>query len=312
MLLRYNHLSKQTNLFLKMTGLKLGEFGQLVKEVQPLLEQNQYKRLNRPDRQRAIGGGNQFALDQRDQILMTVIWLRIYPTNELLGYLFGVSDSTASRTLKRVLPVLAQNGRDGMRKSDPGKKHRLELPELLKELPELSVIVDSFEQKVQRPRTRAEADTYYCGKKKDHTLKSQVAMAPKTGKICHISESVVGPTADIKLFEQSGLSDQLDPDTGLLGDLGYPGLPTKLPGQGFIPRRKPRGQPRPPEDVAYNRAFAGVRIRVEHTIGRLRTYQSLKQTDRHHRQNHAARVAAVAGLVNRQIDSRLLMYRLAA
>jgi hypothetical protein len=91
MLLRYNQLSKHSNLFLKLTGLKQGEFGRLVIEVQPLLEQNQYRRLTRPGRQRAIGGGNQFVLDSRDQILMTVIWLRIYPTNELLGYLFGVS-----------------------------------------------------------------------------------------------------------------------------------------------------------------------------------------------------------------------------
>jgi hypothetical protein len=214
--------------------------------------------------------------------------------------------------LKRVLPVLAQNGWDQMRKPDPGKKHRLELPDLLKELPELTVIVDSFEQKVQRPPSRVEADRYYSGKKKDHTLKSQVAIKAKTGKICHLSESVEGLTADIKLLESSGLTDQLEPDTGLLGDLGYPGLPSKLPKQGFIPRKKPRGKPRPPEDAAYNRAFAGVRIRVEHTIGRLRTYQALKQTDRHHRLDHAQRVAAVAGLVNRQIDSRLLLYRLAA
>jgi hypothetical protein len=77
MLLRYNQLSKHSNLFLKLTGLKLGEFGRLVNEVQPLLEQNQYHRLTRPDRQRAIGGGNQFSLDSRNQILMTVIWLRI-------------------------------------------------------------------------------------------------------------------------------------------------------------------------------------------------------------------------------------------
>ena len=47
------------------------------------------------------------------------------------------------------------------------------------------------------------------------------------------------------------------------------------------PRRKPRGQPRPPEDVAYNTAFAQRRIVVEHSIGRLRRYQALSQTDRH-------------------------------
>ena len=75
-------------------------------------------------------------------------------------------------------------------------------------------------------------------------------------------------------------------------------------GLGFTPRRKPREQPRPPEDIVYNTAFAAARISVEHTIGRLRRYQALAQLDRHHRQAHAARVRAVAGLVNRQLDHR--------
>jgi hypothetical protein len=37
-------------------------------------------------RQRAVGGGGQFHLSHRDQLLLTVIWLRRYPTHETLGY----------------------------------------------------------------------------------------------------------------------------------------------------------------------------------------------------------------------------------
>jgi hypothetical protein len=47
------------------------------------------------------------------------------------------------------------------------------------------------------------------------------------------------------------------------------------------------------------------RVLVENTIGRLRCYQCLTQMDRHHRKGHTPRVAAVAGLVNRQIEHRL-------
>src|SRR5207244_11057988 len=54
---------------------------------------------------------------------------------------------------------------------DPGKGHRRDLPALLKETPALAVIVDTFEQRTQRPRRRQRA--YYSGKKKAHTLKSQ-------------------------------------------------------------------------------------------------------------------------------------------
>ena len=149
MLLRYEKLSAHPTLFQKLTGLRLGEFSLLVLDVRPLLEEQRNQRLNRPNRVRTIGGGEQPTLEARDQILMTIVWLRIYPTNELLGYLFGVSEKAASRVISMVLPVLAKSGNDTMRKADPGRKHRLDLPQMLKQLPELNLIVDSFEQKVQ-------------------------------------------------------------------------------------------------------------------------------------------------------------------
>ena len=57
--------------------------------------------------------------------------------------------------------------------------------------------------------------------------------------------------------------------------------------------------------VSFHRAFAKRRIKVDHTIGRMRRYQCLSHTDRHHRRNHTAWTRAVAGLVNRRIRSRL-------
>ena len=35
------------------------------------------------------------------------------------------------------------------------------LPLAVRETPELAVVIDSFEQRVQRPRERGEADDYY-------------------------------------------------------------------------------------------------------------------------------------------------------
>jgi len=304
--MRYNHLSGHPNIFLKMTGLHLPEFDQLVEEMRPHFAEAEYERLSRPNRQREMGGGRRPELDARDQILLTVIWLRVYPTHEVLGYLFGVSDSTAGRVVNRVLPLLEQAGRDTMRLPDPGRKKRRSLDDLLRDTPELAVVIDSFEQRVQRPKAVEERDSYYSGKKKTHTLKSQVAVDEDTGAIMDVSESVPGPTADIKLLETSGLMNRLPEGVGGIGDLAYVGI-DKLHPQGLAacPRRKPKGKPRPPDDVTYNRAFSRRRIIVENTIGRLRRYQSLNQTDRQHRRTHAARVRAVAGLVNRQLAHRM-------
>ena len=306
MICRYATLSRYPSVFLKMTGLRLNEFEELLTDVLPLFATAQQQRLSRPNRQRAPGAGRHADLAATNQILLAVIWLRQYPTNEVLGFLFGVSDSTASRILARVIPLLEAASRDTMRLPDPGRKHRKELDALLKETPELAVIVDTFEQRVQRPRDRQEADGYYSGKKKQHTLKTQIAVDELTGAICDVPDSVPGPTADITLLKQSQLLNRLPAGVGGMGDLAYVGIAELHPQRlGATPRRKPRGKERPVEDIAFNRAFSRRRIRVEHTIGRMRRYECLSQMDRHHRQYHSARTRAVAGLVNRQIWSRL-------
>ncbi len=299
MRLTYAHLSRHPRVFRHMTGLTVAEFDALVQDLHPAFVAREHQRLSRPTRQRAIGGGTPFALKPREQFLLTVIWLRLYPMHEVLGFLFGVTYPTVGRVLTRVLPLLEVAGRDSMRLPDPGKKHRRTLDALLADTPELAVIIDTFEQPVQRPKDRSEADTYYSGKKKQHTHKTQVAVDETTGRVVDVSATVRGPTADLTLLKQSGLLERLPPGVGGLGDLAYVGIAGLHPqGLGATPRRKPRGKPRPPEDVAYNQAFARRRIVVEHSIGRMRCFQALTQRDRHHRQ-HTGRVCAVAGLVNR-------------
>ena len=306
MICRFDYLRRYPIVFLKMTGLRLNEFASLLDDMLPRLAQAEQRRLQRPSRRRAKGGGRHADLAARDQILLAVIWLRQYPTNEVLAFLFGVSDSTVSRLVNRIVPLLEASGKDTMRMPDPGRKHRKELDVLLKETPELAVIIDTFEQRVQRCKNHKDADEYFSGKKKQHTLKPQVAVDEHDGTVCDVGESVPGPTADLTLLKQSGLLNRLPDGVGAIGDLAYVGMAEVHPtGLGATPRRKPRGKDRPPEDVCFNRAFSKRRIKVEHTIGRMRQYQSLSQTDRHHRRNHTARTRAVAGLVNRQIRSRL-------
>ena len=168
MIARLDHLRTRPAVFAHLTGLTVPAFDGVAAEVVPLVEAAHRKALDRPGRRRAIGGGDDFDLSTADQILLTVIWLRQYPTNEVLGLLFGVSDSTASRARTRCLPVLEAAGRDAMRVPDPGAARRKRLPALLKDTPGLAVVIDTFEQRTHRPKRRQRA--YYSGKKKAHTL----------------------------------------------------------------------------------------------------------------------------------------------
>jgi hypothetical protein len=262
--------------------------------------------LDRPERERALGAGHPFELNAGDPSLLTVMWLRGYPPHAVLGYLFGVSDSTVSRLIQRVLPVLEQAGRDTMRMPDPGQKRRRTRAALLQDTPELVGVFDPFEQRVQRPRDKDEADGRYSGKKKQHTVKSQVAVDEESGRVVDIADSVPGPKADITLLEESALMQRLPDGVGGIGDAADQGIEKLHPqGLGASPRKKPRGKPRPPEEVAYNTAFSSRRMILENTIGRLRRYQSITQTDRNQRQLHTPRVVAIAGLVNRQLAHRM-------
>ena len=293
-------LTRYPAVFRALTGISVAEYRQIVREVAAPYAVAERQRLARPGRRRAIGGGRRFVLALADQVLLTIVWLRQYPTFPVRGSLFGLDDRPAARTVARLLPLLEAAGRDTMRLPDPGPHHRRALPQVLKNTPGLLVLVDTFEQRVQRPSDPAAQQAWYSGKKKAHTSKSQVGVEEATGRIVDVADSVPGPTADITTLKESGLAERLPPDAGLMGDAAYQGS-DKLCADSYSPRKKPKGQPRPEEDRAYNREIARRRVKAEHSIGRLRRFEALTARDRQHRVNHTARVRAVAGLVNRQL-----------
>src|SRR5829696_6728967 len=222
MIARLDHLRLHPSVFRHLTGLTVPAFDALAADVVPAVEAAHRKALDRPDRQRAIGAGGAFGLTTAEQVLLAVVRLRQYPTQEVLGFLFGVSDSTALRAVRRCLPALERAGKDTMRMPDPGAARRKRLPALLAGTPGLAVVIDSFERRTQRPRRRQRA--YYSGKKKAHTLKSQVGVGEESGRFVDVSDSVPGRWADIKLLDRSRLMKRLPEGVGGLADLGYVGI----------------------------------------------------------------------------------------
>ena len=207
MILSETRLREVPAAFRAMTGMRLEEFDALAQDLVPAVAAaataEQDRRRGR-QRRRAAGGGHPFTLSFREQLLLVVVWLRVYPTSPVLGFLFGVSHPTVLRTIARVLPILEQAGRDTMRlpgHGQRGRRSRRDLPDLLAAIPELAVIVDTFEQRVQRPRDQEEADRYYSGKKKQHTLKTQVAIDAASGKVVDVPDSVCGPTSDLTVLK---------------------------------------------------------------------------------------------------------------
>lgn len=89
MIFRYKQLQRHPAIFFKATGLQLFEFEDLLDDVLPRFAQTERQRLNRPDRKRGLGAGQKAELDILNQVLLTVVWLRLYLVHDVLGYLFG-------------------------------------------------------------------------------------------------------------------------------------------------------------------------------------------------------------------------------
>ena len=91
MIARLDHLRQHPAVFRSLTGVTAGVFDALTADVLPALADAEFARRDRPGRQRAVGAGHPCGLAPADQVLLAVVWLRVYPTHAVLGYLFGVS-----------------------------------------------------------------------------------------------------------------------------------------------------------------------------------------------------------------------------
>ena len=76
MIARYASLHRHPVAFRSLTGITRAEFDTLITEITPDYETAETARHTRAARRRAIGGGHPFCLDARDQLLLTLLWLR--------------------------------------------------------------------------------------------------------------------------------------------------------------------------------------------------------------------------------------------
>src|SRR5688500_10657943 len=160
-----------------LTGLTLPQYEQLFAEVAPHYAAAEETRLTRPHRQRERGAGRKYKLSLEDRLLLALVWLRVYPTYEVLSLLFDLDKGAVCRNLERMLTVLRQVTAVALTGPPDGQRKR-RWPDLLRDFPDVVAIIDATEQRIQRPQGPAAQKPYYSGKKKAHTLKTQVQIAP--------------------------------------------------------------------------------------------------------------------------------------
>lgn len=314
-MIRYETLRRRPAAFKSMTGFDPVAFDSLFLAVAGAHAKRCHastttKRKGQP-RERAYGAGRHYSHDLRDRLLMALVWLRIYPTYEVLGFLFCLDKTNARDNVRDVLATLETLADFAFEQPAVDRRKAGSVREVMDAFPDVRVVVDAKEQRCQRPQSTPEDDAqkpYYSGKKKCHTLKTEIGVEPD-GRIGALSASVPGGAVhDLVLLRRTGLIARLDPETeaGML-DRGYQGIRTNYPGYRlYLPFKASKNHPLTEEQKAYNRHLAQYRIVVEHALAQMNQFQVLAQVYRHARENHGSVVRVVGVLINRRIDVRPL------
>jgi len=307
--MQYTSLKLRPKHFHSFTGLKVEEFDRLVAIIRDDWETQRLRRLekNNPDRQRKIGGGRKYALPLlEDQLLLTLAWSKLYFSYLMFEYLFGVDESTISRTVHSV-PLLLQSRFVFQDPRKSGRKKITTIEELKKLFPDLDdILADATEQVIPRPERKRKRKPYHSGKKRKFTLKTQIA-TKRNGLVIHVSPAVGGRTHDYKLFKKSGLPQVIPKDTPLFVDNGYQGVKKDYPDLIVsIPFKRSRGRPElTRSEKIFNKKQRRVRIKVENTIAKLKKYRVLSDVYRHSLQNYNQTFRFVASIVNFRMIQRL-------
>jgi len=323
----YRKLSRNPKQFLTVTGMNLHQFQELLPQFQQAFDKQERKRKvvvvkTKQKRQRRIGGGSPFAHELSDQLLMLLIYYRLYLTQEFLTLLFKHQHkSSISRNITRmrqlfekVLPTHHRARAKVLRlatKEAARRKKRIGSVEEFKEAyPELSFIIDGVEQEKRKPQNKEKRKSDYSKKKSRHTRK-QIVISTPSGIIVPQSKAVGGRAHDFKAFKEDRSMNAVCQEFGkhrvqLYADSGFQGIEDlHLPVEARLIQRARRNHPLDRDQKLLNRLRSSTRIKVEHTLSRRKKYAIAAQVYRNRDEDYDSAMNVVSGLVNLRAYDRI-------
>lgn len=319
-MLTEKHLRENPLLIKAFMGLPAEVFWQLVANIEAKLPDYEFKRLDREDRHRAVGGGREFDLPVVIRVALVLTYVRLHIPQLAVACLYKEATQTdVSRELRRLLPLMKQI------LPCPAVWDMVEAGAELSETEVLAlaqladgrVLIDATEQQVYRPgKSNEDRLKFFSGKKKQFTLKTQFATDGEH-HIEAISVSVPGAKSDLKLSDEVGTVERLPDDCEAQADKGYQGLAKRVRlvtvqeaetgVQKQVPRlivktpfKKPKGGELNEQQQAYNQAIGQVRVRVEHCIGWVKNWAIIATRFRCAHTIYTEVMQLVCGLVNLQ------------
>ena len=266
----YTKVSKKPLIFLRITGLAPEQFNSLILRINPSWDKNQAKKTKT---------GRPYQLGSlENQLLSLLMYYRVYTTQEFIGWLFGSDKATICRTIQRLAPLLVNVV--SIKKAPQLSQEELE-----------TLLIDATEQTIERPKSNQK--TYYSGKKKRHTLKTEI-ITNLQGRIVAVSKTYPGRYHDLSI-RRGG--KELPPSSMVLADSAYQGLQREHENL-IIPFKKSKKKPLTAGQKEYNSKLSRVRVRVENKFREMKIFRILSHTYRNKRVKYGLIINIIAGLVN--------------
>jgi len=223
------------------------------------------------------------------KVLMSLLYLRHNTSHEVVGRMCGFSADTAENAFIEVLPLVKRLFPNEKWEAEKryGRSDQKWTPAKVE-----CVIVDSFETYLPRPSQHERQKRLYSGKKKRHTLKTQI-YTDERGGILSVGKAYRGPKADIKIYEEEPIAALLT-EKPRMGDKAY--CDGKHP-EIETPLKKPKGKELSAEQKAENKELSKKRVRVEHGIRRVKGWRIVRDEYRMPLGLFTSVTSAVVGLI---------------
>lgn len=302
-MIRFQVITKNAAVFQCFTGLNRAAFYELLPSFERAYEVDLDKRDEErtSKRQRERGGGRNGALiNLEDKLLFILFYFKVYPVQEVQGYVFGMGQTQAGEWIHRLTPIL--NQALGYEKQLPARKVQ-DIEQVLKMCPDLEFIIDGTERPIRRPKDKEKQKENYSGKKGRHTVKNNVITEKRTRKVMVLSAACEGKKHDKKLADEQAIpfpkGSKVWKDTGFQG-YEPEGITT------YQPMKKPKGKELTAEQKQKNKELSKERIGVEHSIGGIKVFGIVHNIYRNLRKDFDDLVMETAcGLHNWRLDFRL-------
>lgn len=257
--------------FQRMTGVEPEIFRSMVARLAPYWDERIIDVKEKDGRPWGIGG-------LEDHLLVLLLLYRCSVTQEFLACLYRVNQSAISRALSRIEKLAARIL--GVKRSIRVSREEAE-----------ALIIDATEQQIQRPSRKQRC--WYSGKKKRHTIKTEIVVT-EAGRIVSVSRPAPGRVHDMEIRRRSC---PLPKDAHVYADSGYQGIHKDHP-NAEIPFKRANKKPLSKDEREYNHALSRFRVRVEHSIAKIKRFRMFSERFRYPRPTYAAKFTLAAGIVN--------------